>query len=108
MDSPANRRDQRDDDDDERNQRNRCERDHGKRDRFRRARTALEHASIVPEWGRVIRRLTDWIVLDGGHPMEDFDLGGARLLRGVNEEKACKAMLLVQGLGALCQHFGGR
>jgi len=74
-------------------------------DRFRRARTALEHASIVPEWGRVIRRLTDWIVLDGGHPMEDFDLGSLPHGRGVKSEMACKAMLLAQGLGTLCQHF---
>jgi len=75
-------------------------------EQFAAAKVALGTASIVPKWGGVIRRLVDWVCLDGGLPIDDFGLGEYALLKGENEAKASRRLLLKQGLGALCQHFG--
>ena len=72
---------------------------------FRAAQEALRLTSIVPEWGRVIRRLVDWVVLDGGHPLEDFDVKAVAPLLGQDAEKSCRALLFRQGVDCLCQHF---
>jgi hypothetical protein len=74
-------------------------------EQFRNAQTALATASIVPQWGAVIRRLVDWVCLDGGRPVDDFGVEGLPIMKGEKSEKACKTMLVVQGLGALRQHF---
>lgn len=72
---------------------------------FKAASTALTVASIVPAWGRVIRDITDWVVLDGGRPLDDFTIRGLPMMKGEKVERACKTMLVVQGIGALRQHF---
>lgn len=74
-------------------------------EQFRTAQVALATASIVPAWGAVIRRLVDWVCLDGGRPIDDFEVKGLPIMKGEKAEKACKTMLVVQGLGALRQHF---
>ncbi|RKQ95434.1 hypothetical protein [Maricaulis maris] len=74
-------------------------------EQFKAAELALVTSSIVPVWGRVIRRIVDWVCLDGGQPLDDFSLGEYAILKGENEAKASRRLLLKQGLGALCQHF---
>ncbi|WP_417491859.1 hypothetical protein [Maricaulis sp.] len=73
--------------------------------RLRAAEAALAGASSAPAWAGVIRRIVDWICLDGGHPLEDFTLAGPGIAKGKNEVKACKGMAIAQGLDVLCQHF---
>ena len=72
---------------------------------FRAAQDALRVSSIVPAWGRVIRRLVDWVVLDGGHPLEDFDVKDTAPMLGEKQEDACRALLFRVGVDCLCQHF---
>ncbi len=69
------------------------------------AEQALGMASIVPEWASVIRELVDWVVLNGGQPIENFSIKHVIPLHGEKPEKACRAMLFRQGMDALCQHF---
>lgn len=72
---------------------------------FLQAARALDRSTTDQVVAQLIREITDFVVLEGGHPIDKFNLPADFSLGNRRADRTVKATFLRQGLGVLCQHF---